>query len=186
MIDLDAQLFQQLYNAWGGRLTGVALFLSAIGGGWAMLGLVPMLASARFRRVAVSLGLTVGTSALVVVALKQAFARPRPCVSLAGVHALCSAPTDPSFPSGHACGTFTFATFLLTLLWAREPPFVLEKAQGRRLLTVGLLALAAAIAWSRVYLGVHFPGDVVSGALLGAAAGAAGARLYLRRAAVLA
>ena len=182
MIDLDSQLFQQLYNAWGGKLTGVALFLSALGGGWAMLGLVPMLASARLRSVAVSLALTVGTSALLVVAFKHAFARPRPCVSLPGVHALCTAPTDPSFPSGHACGSFTVAAFLLTLLAASKPPSVFEKAPDRRPIAVGLLALATAIAWSRVYLGVHFPGDVVSGAVLGVAAGAAGARLHLRHA----
>ena len=61
-------------------------------------------------------------------------------------------PTSLSFPSGHSASAFAFATGV-----------------GYRLpaVTVPLHALAGAVAYSRVHTGVHFPGDVVVGSLLG-------------------
>lgn len=63
-----------------------------------------------------------------------------------------------SFPSAHASVSAAFA--VATALTARHWYWVLPA-----------LALAALIAWSRVYLGLHFPSDVVAGALVGAASG---------------
>ena len=62
-------------------------------------------------------------------------------------------PASSSFPSGHAAAAFAFATGI-----------------GHTLPMVGapLRALAALVAYSRVHTGVHYPGDVVAGALLGA------------------
>jgi undecaprenyl-diphosphatase len=57
-----------------------------------------------------------------------------------------------SFPAGHAATAFAGATLLSYLVPRAAPLFVL---------------LAAAIGYSRVYVGVHYPGDVVAGALLG-------------------
>ena len=59
-----------------------------------------------------------------------------------------------SFPSGHAATSFAGATLLALALPRLAWP---------------LLVLAAAIGWSRVYVGVHWPSDVLAGALLGAA-----------------
>jgi membrane-associated phospholipid phosphatase len=65
-------------------------------------------------------------------------------------------PRSSSFPSGHAASAFAFAT-----------------AAGDRDLAVDLLLrfLAALVAYSRIHTGVHYPGDVVVGALIGGAAG---------------
>ena len=65
-------------------------------------------------------------------------------------------PTSPSFPSGHSASAFAFANAMSgELTWVAFPVHF----------------LAGAVAWSRVHTGVHFPGDVVVGALIGSAVG---------------
>jgi membrane-associated phospholipid phosphatase len=63
-------------------------------------------------------------------------------------------PSSSSFPSGHSAGAFAFAIGTGHVLPAAGIP---------------LRALAALIAYSRVHTGVHYPGDVLAGALLGGA-----------------
>jgi membrane-associated phospholipid phosphatase len=63
-------------------------------------------------------------------------------------------PTSRSFPSGHSAGAFAFATGVGRTM----PPAA-----------VPLRALAALVAYSRVHTGVHYPGDVLAGALMGSA-----------------
>jgi undecaprenyl-diphosphatase len=65
---------------------------------------------------------------------------------------------DVSLPSGHAATAFAGAT-VLSLVWPRW--------------SLALYALALAIGASRVYVGVHYPFDILTGALLGTAVGAA-------------
>jgi undecaprenyl-diphosphatase len=67
-------------------------------------------------------------------------------------------PASSSFPSGHAASAFAFAAAV-----SRELPQVA--------VPIGLLA--GAVAYSRVHTGVHYPGDVVIGSIIGAAAAAA-------------
>jgi undecaprenyl-diphosphatase len=179
MTELDTRLFSMLHGAPGSRLLAVALVLSAVGDGWILLGLVPLYASPRWRRLAVSLAATAASSAAAVFALKLIVGRVRPCAALAGVHALCTAPTDPSFPSGHASGAFTVVSFLIVVLGAREA--LRGRPVARGAMTAALVAVAVGIAWSRVYLGVHYPGDVAAGAVLGSVSGSAGAWMHLRR-----
>ena len=62
-------------------------------------------------------------------------------------------PTSLSFPSGHAASAFAFATGV-------------GNAAATRV-AVPLHALAAAVAYSRVHTGVHYPGDVAVGAVVG-------------------
>ncbi len=174
LAQLDARIFYALYGGDDGKLTWLALMLSAIGSGWVMFVLLPLYGLQRFRPFTLRLTMALVTSAAAVGLLKALFARVRPCVALPGVHALCVAPTDQSFPSGHACGSFTVAAFLIVAGAGEWPPL------GRVALRAAVVAAAIAIAWSRVYLGVHFPADVVAGGLLGTTIGGGGGWLHVR------
>lgn len=97
--------------------------------------------------------------------LKPLVDRGRPPRDGHGLRAIVRLPDDPSFPSGHATQAFAAATCLAVLV----PP-----------LRPWPVVLAALIALSRVYLGVHFPSDVLAGALLGTAIGLGVAALARR------
>jgi undecaprenyl-diphosphatase len=143
--------------------------LTVIGGGWGLLAVVPFAAIERTRAVTSRLLAAIAVQAALVVLLKHLCARVRPCHALAWCAPLAgTAPVDFSFPSGHAAGVFAFAAFV-ALRWPRWG--------------APALAFAALVAASRVVLGVHYPSDVLAGALLGAAVGAAFARSPTRRAA---
>jgi undecaprenyl-diphosphatase len=90
--------------------------------------------------------------------LKLAVDRPRPFVRYALPKPLVANPHDSSFPSGHSATSFACATVLTALAPRLAPVWV---------------ALAAAVAFSRVYVGVHYPLDVIAGAGLGVLVGAA-------------
>jgi undecaprenyl-diphosphatase len=151
--------------------------LTTVGGGWGALSIVPFFVPARTRRFAAAFGATIGVNALVVYALKALVARPRPWAVLPDIHPLVvPGPSDFSFPSGHAAGAFCYATFVIVVLWkTRRGPLPIA-ASGI------LFFLACGVALSRIALGVHFPGDITAGAIIGVTSGAMGANLHLRRA----
>ena len=89
--------------------------------------------------------------------LKPVFGRFRPCQVVQGLHLLVRCPHSFSMPSGHAISSFAAATTL----------FYLSRYSVPILARWYPLVLATAVALSRVYLGVHYPSDVIVGALLG-------------------
>jgi undecaprenyl-diphosphatase len=89
--------------------------------------------------------------------LKNAFDRPRPPLADAAVHPLVPVPHSASMPSGHAATAFAAAGVV---------------AYFHPRLRAPVLALAALIAISRVWLGVHYLSDVLVGAALGLAVAA--------------
>jgi undecaprenyl-diphosphatase len=111
------------------------------------------------RRAAVRGTVAIGvTSALVNIGIKSTWRRQRPDRAGAGVpdQRNVRMPASTSFPSGHAASAFAFAAAV-----GREEPW----------LGLSVRLLAAAVAYSRVHTGVHYPGDIVVGALIGASTG---------------
>jgi undecaprenyl-diphosphatase len=177
MAQLDHRLLWLVYGGNHGSWAPLMIALTVLGGGWTAAALLPMLWHRRTRALAVSLAVAIASQATLVWALKLAFGRLRPWVALSLPRPF-GAPLDPSFPSGHAAGSFCVATFLLVALPVAWP----AGGARARALGAGGLALAALVALSRVYLGVHFPSDVLAGALLGSLFGAVAGGLYARRA----
>ena len=133
--DAAMQLGSELGFAWGVIPACVILFAALVLSGHVRRGLF--------------FGLAVGGSALLNLAAKAVFARERPDLWLS-----IAPETTFSFPSGHAMGSASLAAAVVLLLWHtawRWP---------------GLAAAAAFVVWvgaSRVYLGVHFPSDILAG-----------------------
>ena len=88
--------------------------------------------------------------------LKEFFHRLRPCVAFSDARVL-FVKTNLSFPSGHAFAAFMAAVYLSS---------VFGKKTGNWFFTA-----AALVGLSRIYCGVHYPADVISGAVLGSAFG---------------
>jgi len=125
----------------------------------AVAGTLATVGGPRGRRAALA-GLTsiVISSATVNVALKGLYPRERPDRATAGVvfARQTAMPESASFPSGHSASGFAFAT-----------------AVGHQIpvLSFPLGMVAAAVAYSRVHSGVHYPGDVIVGSFTGALVG---------------
>ena len=95
---------------------------------------------------------TVWGADLVTLGLKRLTSRERPYETVLEPDPLVRADIGLSFPSGHAATSFAGAV-LLAYLFRRPAP--------------GLLLLATLVAYSRVYVGVHYPADVLAGAAVG-------------------
>jgi undecaprenyl-diphosphatase len=84
--------------------------------------------------------------------IKYLLERPRPCHALQNVHLLVSCGSGFSFPSSHAVNNFAAALILA---------FFFPRAKW------WFFGFAATVAFSRVYVGVHYPSDVIGGAVIG-------------------
>ncbi len=151
-----------------GPLDDVMWGLSAVGrGGLVWVAIGAGLAACRKLRASALIPLLLAILLASVAAdhvLKPLILRQRPFAGTPRVRVIGERPDDSSFPSGHASNAFAGA-YVLSLV-AAEP-------------AVLWWLLAAAIAYSRVYLGVHYPLDVVAGAIVGAGCGALAVALRL-------
>jgi undecaprenyl-diphosphatase len=116
-------------------------------------------ASLYFRRfhMAALLAITMLGMAVLDEALKMAFRRPRP-VAFFG-----PTPNSYSFPSGHAFGSVCFYGVLAAILAAR-----VRGTAAKWCIWTGAVLLMGIIGFSRIYLGVHYPSDVIAGFCAGA------------------
>lgn len=119
----------------------------------------------RARRAALRGLVSVGlTSAIVNLPMKLAFRRARPSLdAVPVVRHVARIPVTSSFPSGHSASAFAFAVGA-----SKELPQ----------LAPVLVPVASLVGFSRVYVGVHFPGDVLVGAAMGAAIAGATTRFW--------
>ncbi len=101
----------------------------------------------------IAIGVAVGLNDFIChTFLKEIFQRIRPCQALELPHAIYNCSTSFSFPSNHASNSFTLAT-LIALLNRNIAPLT--------------FTLAGLVSISRVYLGVHYPTDILGGAACG-------------------
>lgn len=107
------------------------------------------------------------------VLLKPLVARPRPWLDVAGLLPLIHEPDMNSFPSGHTCAAFSAACGW----WSALP---------KKWMRVTGLILAALMGLSRLYVGVHYPSDVIGGAAVGTLCGLAAWKLLEKRTEILA
>ena len=101
------------------------------------------------------------------VTIKHLVARPRPWLTIEGLTVLVNEPDPNSFPSGHTSAAFAFAAAVY-----RELP--------RPWLRFTAVGAAICMAWSRIYVAVHYPSDVIAGAVVGTLCGLCAAWLYRR------
>lgn len=104
------------------------------------------------RAAAVALAISFAGAWIIFSSLKLVFTRPRP-----DLFPLLNMPTDYSFPSGHALTAISLYGFIALLLWQHK----------QRLWALLSLLFALLICFSRIYLGVHFPSDILGALAVG-------------------
>ncbi len=136
-------------------LDPIVLFLTSLGNGaivWIVLAAF-FLVQKKHQKAGLAMALSMFVGALITnVILKNWVCRPRPYTAIPELHALVTA-QDWSFPSGHSTSSIAAAT----AMYFRTP----------RTMGIPALALAAIICLSRLYVGVHYPTDVLFGVLAG-------------------
>ncbi|MDP3965513.1 MAG: phosphatase PAP2 family protein [bacterium] len=157
----DLHFEQALYAIRDPSLVKFFSWVSALGSHYAIFGLtfVVAIALAYRNRWLLASGLFAGVfgSAIVAYVLKEMIQRPRPPDFLQAY----TATTFYSFPSIHATLSVAFYVFILWLIYGTLSP-------TRKYLTIAAVAiLIIAIGFSRLYLGVHYPSDVLAGYVLG-------------------
>lgn len=161
--NLDIELLQRINGIEAGNgfnhamlfVSDAELFVEAGGVlGMGVVGLVKQ--DVKLLETSVSTSVALGANLIITLALKRAVQRPRPMQTYPDLiinHGLYKA-NNRSFPSGHTSSVFTFAT-AITL------------AYPEWYVAVPLYAWASTVAFSRMYLGAHYPSDVLAGVLLG-------------------
>lgn len=140
------------HYAWLDRVMPLVTALGDNGAIWIVLAVV-FLVMPRYRKVGIGIILALLLGFIICnLGLKPLAARLRPFEFNEAVHLLIKAPLDYSFPSGHTEASFAAVTVLF-----------LHRLKGR----FAALFLAFAIAFSRLYLYVHYPTDVFAGTIIG-------------------
>jgi undecaprenyl-diphosphatase len=167
---LDAATLRYVQEHFRGEdLSAVMVALTRLGD-LGLCWLIPagfMLRDKKTRRRGAELLACVGVCCIVNnLVIKNIIDRTRPFDAIIGLETLVKPPRDWSFPSGHSAAAFASA-------------YAIAKGFGKKL-SIPAYALAAAIAATRVGVGVHYPTDVIVGAGVGTALGAATLKVMRR------
>lgn len=156
----DLEFVQELARQREAQVTVAAKVLTWAGSAFLLVPLAlvccALLVRAGLRREAIAVAVSLGGAMLISDVVKLLVSRPRPPLEhLQSVN-------GSSFPSGHAtqASAFWFSLLLAAHTARARKPLV-------RALTIAAVLLVAAVAISRVYLGVHYVSDVIAGVLLG-------------------
>ncbi|WPC42597.1 phosphatase PAP2 family protein [Clostridium sp. JS66] len=155
-IDMNILIFiqEKMHTALMNKVMPVITSLGSGGLVWVFIAIL-LLMSNKYRKV----GIIMALSLMLVTILgegiiKHAVQRTRPCVDVPTMKMLVKVPKSSSFPSGHTAASFAAAGVVMINL----------KKYG-----LYALLLASLIAFSRLYLFVHYPSDVLAGVILGLA-----------------
>lgn len=136
-------------------LNPIVLFLTSLGDGgliWIVLAAL-LLTQKKYQKAGVSMAVALLIGLLITnVLLKNQICRPRPYAAIPELQSLTTA-SGWSFPSGHSTSSIAAAA----AMFPRTPGWM----------GVSALILAVLICLSRLYVGVHYPTDVICGALVG-------------------
>ena len=153
--DISILLYIQehIRKEWMNGFWRAITFLGDGGWFWILLAVV-LLIMKKTRKAGAAAAIALVIGALITnVCLKNMVARVRPYDTYSALIPIVTKPIDWSFPSGHTCASFASAFVYFRLL---------PKKYG-----IPALVLACMIAFSRLYLGVHYPTDVLAGFLIG-------------------
>ena len=155
LTQIEFLILDAIQNIRFGFLDKLMVAVSTIGNGgavWIATGII-MLFFKKHRKtgIAVLIGLLLGLI-LGNLTIKNLVARPRPCAINTDINLLIPFPSEFSFPSGHTLSSFVSAVGIYL---------------GNKKLGVWAVVLASLIAFSRLYLYVHFPTDILGGIILG-------------------
>ncbi|PKK86011.1 MAG: hypothetical protein CVT48_03020 [Thermoplasmata archaeon HGW-Thermoplasmata-1] len=182
----DLDLLQAINGASGNPVLDAFMILGAMLGEFYMIAALgaAFIMERRSRPLAIVWLVAISLAGIIVLIVKPAVARPRPFIELGWVRTVWDMPGSYSFPSGHAttasAGCTAAILFLAHRLKMREMRISVFCAWA-----IALFLLAAWSSVGRIYLGVHYPSDVLAGAGIGVIAGAAVFAAYVKRHAIL-
>ena len=171
--NIDISIIEKIYrfqhNLNSELFNKVMIFFTILGDNgmiWIAVALILFL-NRKYRKIGVFSIVSLIICALAVnVILKPLIHRPRPFSELADITLLIKAPKDYSFPSGHTAASFVMVYIFFRHIFRHIKKYFIP------VLITGIL-----IAFSRMYLTVHFPSDILVGLIIGLLSGYAGEKI---------
>lgn len=155
---LDSSILLAIQDMRLDLLNPLMIFVSTIGNAgliWILLGVILTIIPKTRKLGLLALVSLLGCFLFNNILLKNLVARPRPYTQLPDLSLLVPYPKDYSFPSGHTCSSFAVAGSLL------------HSGKTWNALRIPAFVLAILISFSRLYVGAHYPSDVIVGAIIG-------------------
>lgn len=154
---LDTITSNYILNIRNENLTDIMISITNIGGSYALIAIsVLLLFTIKNKKIPISIIINLIIVFIISQVLKLVFYRPRPI----GIHLV--PVSDKSFPSGHTMVSIAYFYFLAYLIYKNA-----KNKVKATILIIPIIILPIIIAFSRIYLGVHFLTDIIGGFLFG-------------------